>query len=392
MYNCRDCTLRDRCIKQSHNASSIKLMLHHAFENRTDTLTTWKRLQQDCLITEKRSDNLPKTTELKSLSRRLHQARKSKIAPDSPLITTAKASGVIGIEELDSRHNHRVQHASQSSADISRLKQKHVTAMLSQPLSAQEKTPSSFWLTLEGTWRHITLPVEGSLILGRFDPNIGIPPDIDLALEDGQSHLVSRRHAALVGKNGEFTVEDLGSSSGVFLNDQKLGFGPSRPLKRGDRISLGGVRIIFDQIPAQVLTAFESNWIDHTLTVTATGHKYTLAPPNPIVIGRSDSHFNFVPEIDLNLYGQVTQRVSRRHATIKWQGGKPFVEDMGSGFGTKLHGTLLPLGEAVPLMPGDHIWLAGCVLAYDIEVKAAPVELGSIMQMPQSAVSASVPA
>jgi hypothetical protein len=24
----------------------------------------------------------------------------------------------------------------------------------------------------------------------------------------------------------------------------------------------------------------------------------------------------------------------------------------------------------MPLTPGDHIWLAGCVLAYDIDVKA----------------------
>ncbi|GAB4437074.1 MAG: hypothetical protein Kow0031_18900 [Anaerolineae bacterium] len=392
MYNCRDCTLKTRCIEQSRNASSIKLMLHHAFENRTDTLATWKRLQRDCLITERRYDDLPKTTELKSLSRRLHQARKCKETPAKTLVTAAKASGVIGIEELDSRHNQRIQRASQVSANITRLKQKHVTTMLSQPLSAQGKSPSSFWLTIEDTWRHITLPTDGSLILGRFDPNIGIPPDVDLAFEDGQSHLVSRRHAALVGKNGEFTVEDLGSSAGVLLNNQKLDFGPSRPLRRGDRISLGDVCIIFDQIPAQVFTAFESDWVDHTLTVTATGHKYTLVAPNPVIIGRSDSHFNFVPEIDLNLYGQVTQRVSRRHATIIWQQGKPFVEDMGSGFGTKLHGTMLPLGEAVPLMPGDHIWLAGCVLAYDIEVKAVPVELGTVVQMPQLAIPSPVPA
>lgn len=238
------------------------------------------------------------------------------------------------------------------------------------PASLPENTSSVFWLTIESSWRHITLPVNGSLILGRFDPNIGVPPDIDLAFEDGQSHLVSRRHAAIAGKYSGFTIEDLGSTSGVFLNGQKLGFRPSPPLKCGDRIKIGNINLIFDQIPAQVLSAFNSDWIDHTLTVTATGRKYTLAAPHAVTIGRGDSQFDFVPDIDLTLYGQVTQRVSRRHARIIWQNGKPFVEDMGSGFGTKIHGTMLPLGEAIPLTPGDHIWLAGCVLAYDIEVKA----------------------
>jgi pSer/pThr/pTyr-binding forkhead associated (FHA) protein len=75
-----------------------------------------------------------------------------------------------------------------------------------------------------------------------------------------------------------------------------------------------------------------------------------------------------LPEIGLIPYGQVSQRVSRRHAKITWQNGKPFVEDIGSGFGTRLYGAVLPLGETRPLLPGDHIWLAGCVLAYDIEV------------------------
>jgi hypothetical protein len=41
---------------------------------------------------------------------------------------------------------------------------------------------------------------------------------------------------------------------------------------------------------------------------------------------------------------------------------------LGSGFGTRLNGETLFIGHAAPLTPGDHIWLGGCVLAYDIEV------------------------
>ena len=61
-------------------------------------------------------------------------------------------------------------------------------------------------------------------------------------------------------------------------------------------------------------------------------------------------------------------RVSRRHAIITWRKGNPYAEDLGSGFGTRLNGEMLLIGQAVPLKPGDHIWLGGCILAYDVEI------------------------
>ena len=61
-------------------------------------------------------------------------------------------------------------------------------------------------------------------------------------------------------------------------------------------------------------------------------------------------------------------RVSRRHALITWRAASPYVEDLGSGFGTRLNGEALLIGQPVPLKPGDHIWLGGCVLAYDIAI------------------------
>lgn len=77
---------------------------------------------------------------------------------------------------------------------------------------------------------------------------------------------------------------------------------------------------------------------------------------------------DFIPDIDLNSSGEVAVRVSRRHAIITWRNGAPYVEDLGSGFGTRLNGEMLLLGQAVPLKPGDHIWLGGCVLAYDVAI------------------------
>jgi pSer/pThr/pTyr-binding forkhead associated (FHA) protein len=102
--------------------------------------------------------------------------------------------------------------------------------------------------------------------------------------------------------------------------------------------------------------------------ITPTGQKLNIAPPHDIVIGRSDRYVDFIPDIDLESSGEVAVRVSRRHAIITWRNGAPYVEDLGSGFGTRLNGEMLLLGQAVSLKPGDHIWLGGCVLAYDIEI------------------------
>jgi pSer/pThr/pTyr-binding forkhead associated (FHA) protein len=108
--------------------------------------------------------------------------------------------------------------------------------------------------------------------------------------------------------------------------------------------------------------------VQHILLVTPTGQQLTIAPPHDIVIGRSDRYVDFTPDVDLNSSGDVAIRVSRRHAIITWRKGNPYIEDLGSGFGTRLNGEMLLLGHAVPLKPGDHIWLGGCVLAYDVEI------------------------
>ncbi len=123
-------------------------------------------------------------------------------------------------------------------------------------------------------------------------------------------------------------------------------------------------------MPELVFRATRNKWIRHVITITATGEKFVITPSNDTLIGRSDAQLNYVPDLDMGRYGSVAQRVSRHHALIKWQDGQPYVEDLGSGFGTRLRGELLMLGRSTRLLPGDHMWLAGCVLAYDVEVEA----------------------
>ena len=225
------------------------------------------------------------------------------------------------------------------------------------------------WLTTGNTGRHIALPVDGELVLGRFDPQIGIPPDVDLTYEDHQTNTVSRRHAKIVGLSGYHTIEDLGSREGVSVNGRRIQSGLRRELKPGDRITLGQTPLVYDVVPTQMLMISPTDdRIHHIITVTPTGRQLTLAPPDEAIIGRVDTYVDFVPDIDLSEEGEVATRVSRRHASITWRNRVPYVEDLGSGFGTRLNGEMLLMGQVVQLKPGDHIWLGGCVLAYDVEL------------------------
>jgi pSer/pThr/pTyr-binding forkhead associated (FHA) protein len=52
-----------------------------------------------------------------------------------------------------------------------------------------------------------------------------------------QSHLVSRRHCAILVEGSSVAIEDLGSTNGTFVNSEKLE--GRRELKNGDRIKVG---------------------------------------------------------------------------------------------------------------------------------------------------------
>jgi CRP-like cAMP-binding protein len=82
-------------------------------------------------------------------------------------------------------------------------------------------------------------------LIGRFDSVTGLSPEIDLTSED-QSRNISRRHARLVLKNGQFHVaEEIGTMNGTFLNGQKLANGALTPIDDGDELTLCRLTLTF---------------------------------------------------------------------------------------------------------------------------------------------------
>ncbi len=85
-------------------------------------------------------------------------------------------------------------------------------------------------------------------LLGRRDPRHNILPDIDLTELDGKK-VSSRRHACIEFDQVVYTVTDLGSANGTWLNGRRLAAKTPEPLNEGDEITLGknGVRLFFNR-------------------------------------------------------------------------------------------------------------------------------------------------
>lgn len=62
---------------------------------------------------------------------------------------------------------------------------------------------------------------------------IGRGSDLDMVLVED---MVSRRHARITTHNGDFVIEDMGSTNGTFVNGEKIS---TAKLKEGDRVLVG---------------------------------------------------------------------------------------------------------------------------------------------------------
>jgi len=84
--------------------------------------------------------------------------------------------------------------------------------------------------------------------IGRWDADSGIFPDVDLDEDDPEAK-ISRRHARIVSHNGQYFIEDLGSTNGTFVNrGRRLLPGKRQALQNGDEIIVGKTFLKFQLV------------------------------------------------------------------------------------------------------------------------------------------------
>jgi len=117
--------------------------------------------------------------------------------------------------------------------------------------SARFNARMNLIISVEKTAKAMIFDAENieELVIGRIDPDTNEVPEIDLTPYGGLDKGVSRRHAAVIRKDGSLQIVDNGSPNGTFLNGQKLVANQPRVLRDGDDIRLGHlvIRITFQK-------------------------------------------------------------------------------------------------------------------------------------------------
>jgi len=119
--------------------------------------------------------------------------------------------------------------------------------LASEPISVPDPAPApggpTITLQIMNSGRRISLDIGDDLLIGRKDNARGIFPDVDLGLDGGYDAGVSRRHAILAHKANAYTVEDLGSSNGTFVNGRRLAPQTPTTIEHGDELKCGTLLI-----------------------------------------------------------------------------------------------------------------------------------------------------
>jgi len=82
---------------------------------------------------------------------------------------------------------------------------------------------------------------DGIFELGEREAVIGRSEECDIQLG---AQNVSRRHAAVLFRQEEYLIEDLGSTNGVLVNGIKV---VKCVLRNNDQIDIGGVKLVFNE-------------------------------------------------------------------------------------------------------------------------------------------------
>lgn len=103
-------------------------------------------------------------------------------------------------------------------------------------------------LVVTSSRAELPLPTRDDIILGREDSQSNSYPDVDFNPHGGLEQGVSRRHARITQRGGQFFLEDLNSVNGTLLNQRRIPANSPLPLRSGDHVMLGRLGMTFELI------------------------------------------------------------------------------------------------------------------------------------------------
>lgn len=195
---------------------------------------------------------------------------------------------------------------------------------------------------------HLTLVVQGrevrKFVLNSSVTTIGRAQDNDIVINN---LALSRRHAEVSCKNGRFSVCDLGSQNGVFVNSERIR--AAKALSDSDTITLGTYHFVFSD-HAEADPDIRSARPRRVQEVTQIEGPEDLLEPEEseedaplLVLKYNDVELQrFALERDRSLIGRAKdcdvqiaeRRLSRRHCEIIRDGDRFVLQDLGSQNGT----------------------------------------------------------
>jgi pSer/pThr/pTyr-binding forkhead associated (FHA) protein len=85
----------------------------------------------------------------------------------------------------------------------------------------------------------LDIPAKDEVVIGREDPVSEVFPDLDLTDLGGMDSGVSRKHAIIHRTGAEYTIEDLESTNGTYVNKKKIQPHVPQAIKAGDELRFG---------------------------------------------------------------------------------------------------------------------------------------------------------
>jgi len=112
-----------------------------------------------------------------------------------------------------------------------------------RPSSSPRAKQSKVVLNMISTGDLLSLGGREEITLGRINEGQPVVPDIDLSPYKAYEAGVSRMHASMKIKGEEISIFDLGSANGTRINGRRISPNIPHPLKHGDIITLGKLKI-----------------------------------------------------------------------------------------------------------------------------------------------------